>query len=487
MNNEIGRKITSLTLLSILLASGVTFAVPGAISSAEASHNANLFVSAENSAFSNYFAGPQVIEVVVNDPNINKLDDALGEPDVTVNGKKLRMAQATDGNWYGYFADRVQAMTADNTQDTDSTTADGDGLNFGGFCDNDDGASLRATGSLAVSDTVGFAIPRDETVTGEVDSTAPTALSTTCSGDPIGSDNLAMHVIRENKTLNKAYPGNIALEGGQIGVLQNAWPFIQLYDFSAGGNVVIKYNKGGGAQTTTLTFDTIPSNLVNTSLDRATYPQGAQVHVTLTDPQLNIDPTDEDSWTWGTNSTNSTLYYQLFDENGIADSSAINAENLIGNLTSLMFEKNGKLTVNLAASGSTVAVFGDNDDQVFPATVMPKTIHQQMSFVESGANVGIFGNYDESDNANLDITSTAPRGQSATIRYNDVSKSVVVGFGFGTLGITIEDGEWNSGEEVPVTLVDSDANKNSRSDEDLDNNQNSTSLIPSLRVGSPFT
>src|SRR3990172_5761267 len=114
MNKELGRKITSLTLLSILLASGVTFAIPGVMPVAEAAHNANLFVSSENSQFSNYFAGPQVIEVVINDNDIKTLDDAHGEPDVTVNGKKLRMAQATDGSWYGYFADRAQAQLADD-------------------------------------------------------------------------------------------------------------------------------------------------------------------------------------------------------------------------------------------------------------------------------------------------------------------------------------------------------------------------------------
>ncbi|MGD8707408.1 MAG: hypothetical protein PVI88_01845, partial [Nitrosopumilaceae archaeon] len=66
--------------------------------------NANLFVSAENSQFDNYFSGPQVIEVVVIDSDINDVREAKGEPDVTVNGKILRMTQAIDGNWYGYFA-----------------------------------------------------------------------------------------------------------------------------------------------------------------------------------------------------------------------------------------------------------------------------------------------------------------------------------------------------------------------------------------------
>ena len=60
--------------------------------------NANLFVSAENSQFDNYMSGPQVIEVVVIDSDINDTDEAKGEPDVTVNGKIMRMVQAVDGN-----------------------------------------------------------------------------------------------------------------------------------------------------------------------------------------------------------------------------------------------------------------------------------------------------------------------------------------------------------------------------------------------------
>ncbi len=64
MNNELGRKITSLTLMTIMLAGGMTFAAPGIMPAAHAA-NANLFVSAENSQFDNYMSGPQVIEVVV--------------------------------------------------------------------------------------------------------------------------------------------------------------------------------------------------------------------------------------------------------------------------------------------------------------------------------------------------------------------------------------------------------------------------------------
>jgi len=105
MNTELGRKITSLTIMAIMVAGGLTFAVPGAMPSAFAASNANLFVSAENPLFENNAYGPMVIEVVVSDSNIASLDDSHGEPDVTINGSKLRMLQATDGNWYGYFAE----------------------------------------------------------------------------------------------------------------------------------------------------------------------------------------------------------------------------------------------------------------------------------------------------------------------------------------------------------------------------------------------
>jgi hypothetical protein len=52
--------------------------------------NANLFVSAENSQFDNRLSGPMVVEVVVIDSDINDTGDSLGEPDVTVNGKKIK-------------------------------------------------------------------------------------------------------------------------------------------------------------------------------------------------------------------------------------------------------------------------------------------------------------------------------------------------------------------------------------------------------------
>lgn len=116
---------------------------------AEAQINSDLYVSAENPAFGNKISGPQVIEVVIRDQNIGDTGKGLGEPDVTINGKDLRMVQATDGNWYGYFADRKQAQIADST-----VGLTGKGLDFGTFCSRN-----TPVLGVAVSDSEGIAIP----------------------------------------------------------------------------------------------------------------------------------------------------------------------------------------------------------------------------------------------------------------------------------------------------------------------------------------
>ncbi len=105
MNNEIGRKTTSLILMTIMVAGGLTFAMPS-MEPVYAQSTPNLYVSAADpngygSRFENTFGGLQIVQVIVNDPLIRDADDA--EPRVTVDDTTLKMHRHTDGNWYGYF------------------------------------------------------------------------------------------------------------------------------------------------------------------------------------------------------------------------------------------------------------------------------------------------------------------------------------------------------------------------------------------------
>ncbi|MBI1663619.1 MAG: hypothetical protein IS860_09060 [Nitrosopumilus sp.] len=499
MNNEIGRKITSLTLMTIMIAGGLTFAVPGVMPAAHAA-NANLFVSAENSQFDNYMSGPQVIEVVIIDSDINDTNEGKGEPDVTVNGKILRMVQATDGNWYGYFADRNMALIADSTSVADSQI----GLDFGEFC-----TAASGIGSVGVdlSDTVGFAIPFNGN--GEEGNAAGGLIDAACTnaGTPTMTDSAdgkethdGLNVVREPKAVNQ---DDGASGIGQIGIDADYWPFVQLYTLNPTGNVVVQYNKGGGVQTTTLTFDTA-DQFAELVLDRSIYPQGAQVHATITDLWLNIDPTDEDSWTFGTFGTASTNY-QVFDENGAAvgdddHNTAAGTGSLTDTLSDLMCGDSCILiTTPDAQDKGDVITLQDNDDSEIeadgsaqdPATWKTAAGNLDgfipVTFTEQGPNSGVFGSYDEGDVSNIVITDDADRGTSATIDYNESAVTILVGFDFATIDIQPTDDEWSSGEEIPVVLVDGDANKNSRVDEDLVLFNPDVELIPSLSTGNPFT
>ena len=492
MNNELGRKITSLTLMTIMVAGGMTFAFPGFMPAAHAA-NANLFVSAENSQFDNYMAGPQVIEVVVIDSDINDTDQAKGEPDVTVNGKILRMVQAVDGNWYGYFADRDQAQIADSTTDIV-----GSGLDFGKFCSATSAGSVDVLGGAAritFTDTVGVALPSNPI--GGVNGIGAGEITADCSA--VGSDN-ENNVVRESKSPVAAAN---TVQAGQINIDPDGWPFVQLYVLSPGGNVVVQYNKGGGAQSTTLTFDTV-DQYAGATLDRTTYPQGAEVHATITDLWLNIDPTDEDSWTFATSSDGADSFYQVFDENGGSGGEALSTTNTLGDL---MCADNCVLLLDLNAQSVTnpVLTLQDNDDSILDQLGADGNVNDATAFgvksepdklgmgsvpvtiTELGPNSGVFGTYDEADVSVLKITDDAARRTSATFDYNASPVSIVVDFGWSEVDIQPVDDEWNSGEEIPVIITDSDFNKNSRADEDLVLSDPNVTFIPALTTGDPFT
>ena len=87
MNNEIQRKLTSLTLMTIMLAGGMVVAAPSMVPTAAAA--GALYVSAENAQFDNLFGGPTVVEVIVKDPNRSRTDIVSGEPTVLVDNQRL--------------------------------------------------------------------------------------------------------------------------------------------------------------------------------------------------------------------------------------------------------------------------------------------------------------------------------------------------------------------------------------------------------------
>ena len=385
-----------------------------------------------------------------------------GEPDVTLNGKTLRMVQATDRNWYAYFANIGIAKAADST-----VGLPGEGLDFGSICTTAEGTAAIG---IDLNDADGVAYPYDS-----------------CNGVPNDSNN----TVRKAKSPNPLIPEDIAPGsdglGGQIGIVEDTWPFIQLFSFDS---VTIQYNPGGEAQRVDLEYDEIPN--ISLTLDRELYPRNSEVFVVANDLQLNQDPTDEDSWTFNVVSPEAT-FYQAFDNSGRKSAAGTNGlVNLIPHLSDLGFENNGILSIDL---NSVIELKPnsnqDDDDSVDDGG--SNSFNQIVTLVEKGPNSGIFESFDSGDESTIGILSDASRGQAGSVEYNDESISILTGFSTGSVNLQEPDLQIggssttiNPGTKIPVILVDPDQNFNSGSQDDLDIFRD-TSLIPTLKIGNPIT
>ena len=201
--------MTFLSPVALVLVFSLIVIVSESSYQAHASHNPNLFVSAENLIFGNYFAGAIVVEVIVNEPNLIDTDEEKGEPDVTINGKQLRMAQASDGKWYAYFANVEKAKIAD--QIVLNAGVEGQSLDFGVFCSSDTDSSVLGA---SFSETDGIAIPRAGGIAGATNGKSP---FTQCTGSPTASE-ILNNVLKRTRSLNT----NSQVQTGQIGINQNA-------------------------------------------------------------------------------------------------------------------------------------------------------------------------------------------------------------------------------------------------------------------------
>ena len=115
-------------------------------------------------------------------------------------------------------------------------------------------------------------------------------------------------------------------------------------------------------------------------------------------------------------------------------------------------------------------------------------VDQPITFVENGANTGVFINWDEALTTNLVVATGAERGTQAVIAYDGSSYGVLHQPQFGTIEYQTDGigAEWNSGEVVEVLIFDPDMNYDTRTEDSLAVTSNNT-IVPAIKVGSPIT
>jgi hypothetical protein len=402
-----------------MLAGGMTIAAPSMMPQAAAA--GALYVSAENAMFDNTFGGAQIIEVVVIGIS-SETDESQGEPTVKVDENQLRMVQAVDGNWYGYFGDSTKVPAAD---------AAGNHLNFGQdgapTIVNKDGATVSEATAFESANVYSYTQMYSKNQADGVLKNVP-AMSAWNGTTPA------------DQALSDTYPANYTQ--GQIGIQSaNQWPFIQLYDLTI-ENFDVVLEQAGADEVVSLNYDSADlDDYASLTLDRNAASQGSDIHLVITDNQLNIDPTAEDIVIFYTHSdgrgadgegvsfTNSTL------ANTVAGEGYVAADYVAFDNT---FDDNGKLLINNQTNGLNILVSD--------ATIDDPTADSYMVFYEGGENSGIFYNTDDDDDANLDVADYAKRGFTATFDYNDSAQSFVVANDFGVIDMeeaSVGDA-WNS-------------------------------------------
>ena len=474
MQNEIYRKYTSITLMAIMVAGGLTFAVPGAdpVFAEVSTSNPHLYVSAEGQDPDNMFAQGNIIEVIVRDDTIGDTDEGEAEPEVTVNGADLRMLQTANGDWRAYFAE------VDALEDIDG---DCNELDYGVFYDAA-AATTMAGGNVDLTDSDGAYFPPPASCMHEGEEDHP--------------------LIRETRDLTTGGNGL-----GQLDLSSDdLWPFIQVFDFTSLGDVEIVYNKGGTREAVTLTFDD-PSE--SHTIDRQKYPQRAHVHLELMDYALNIDPTDEDTWVFDTQ--NGAAYYNLFDEDGTpvnAMRDTINAYDGDAGIDEtvsidrgaqgtdvIKCQVTGDFGIKFANDASQDYLISDDNGACVPnaglgagASDVFEPGNFAIGFVEDGSNNNVFINYAEDQRSNIVVKKDALRGNSFEVDYSSPdAKSGVIGHFFAEFSLDVPDDIWNSGERIPITLTDMDANVNPLAEDDLTVANPYSLLVPAIQIGSPVT
>jgi hypothetical protein len=379
--------------------------------------NSNLYVSSENVLFENHFVGPMVIEVKISDSDIDNLLLNSTEPIVKINNNILRMAQAVDGNWYGYFGDKSQIMLADSL-----VGLPGYGLDFGEFCLNT--SAITGTHSIQSS---GIVIPRD--ILSASNGNEPVGL---CNNGISSSDSITNNVLRDTPSLNTQ-----STFVGQIDVDSNSWPFIQLYDFVLGSTVNVKYDKEDQEQTVDLIFDENDDIIkLESSIDE--YRSGIDVKLIITDPFLNIDPTEIDSWTWA--AVTDKIFYRTFGQDGgkHADGTVGNVD--ISNPSLMWFNQYGQFSINpnIQNYDSDILVLQDNDNTILvdadgsaytPFDLGTESIsppQYPITFTETSRNSGIFVNFDSNGKSNLRVNDNIPNLKSASFEYSGISHNILV-------------------------------------------------------------
>lgn len=456
MKNEIGRKLTSLTIMAIMFAGGMAIGVPSFMPGAasELSVTEGLLTVSTTT-----LQGVAILEIVVNDPDNDDTTADVNTISASVGGTSYDLTQASNGKWYAYVVDSSQSVLMD---------ADDNGLEFGIFCD--DGLSVGPTATatsvdgsstdLIVSTSIDVWVAvntSDDTSTiiaGNCLDADGAGLLTDDTADATSRQDLTEAVLQGAPSVSN--PDADGANFGQRGHAFNAsgygsWPYIIAIDFTSDN--AVEY----GSDAINVVYGNTDSE---TSIELTNRNPGAraEIHLTVTDPALNIDPTTADIWIFDLSDTAFDADSAIFANNGTNDGLSASEMGQAG------FVSNGLLA-------------SDVEDTLGPG----EGTVDALTMTESGSNTGVFESFDINGAAQIETIAEASGDTKTTFSYGGNSIDMIITYNDATITFDAG-GDWAPGQAATISVNDPEANRNPTSAETL-TVADETVIIPTLKVG----
>jgi len=471
MKNEIGRKITSLTIMAVMFAGGMTVAAPSFMPGAFADFSETDGMLTVSSV---YIQGAAILEVVVNDPDVSATDiDIANGPTVSIGGTSYITNQGSNGKWYVYAVDKSQSVLLD---------ADEDGMEFGIQCTT--GLGVRHGPASAVQTEGTANIIGDSTYDIWAEALATSGTTASKGGGCLDINNmigvlddtagttsrqtLSASVLQGAPSLsnwNGAAGNSTTVDMGQRGHSLNAsgygsWPYILAFEF--GSDNLVEYGSDAINVEYGNTDGETDISILNGSPSDETH-----VYITITDPALNIDPTSADAWEFNLHSPDSSDHQIKFSSNE-TDTNGGNTAISLAEMGDMGCSANCRLA-NSTGSANTIIDGG--------TTVI---------MTETGDNTGIFESWAVNGTSQIVTVDEVGGDKSVIFTYGGNSADIIITYNNADITMDAGDGDWIAGETAYVTVTDADMNKMPGSAETLSIGDEDA-IIPTIKMGSPLT
>jgi len=317
------------------------------------------------------FFGPQIMQIVIEGSGIAEPNTSPGA--LLVNGVNVPLVHLTNSAWYAFVAD----------QDTFTTLADA--ANFPGEQVSALGGDFWTIGPNGKS----LLFP---------------SLPSAFGNDP------ASNLLNPNLDLNGDCPAAVTDQNTCV-----EWPYIRLFSFTENDRVSFQYS----GRSVTLDYIEPSFEDVSISLDRESYPVGAEIILTIADYMWNINPVEEDRIHFAFTSSGSEVFYQA--------SNALTPTSITSILNNLDFDRKQVLD-------------GEGLDGIkFVNTIggMPETI-----LIETVPNSGVFENF-------VNTADMFANKRDAQISFDYFDKSTASGMATGDASVSIGKEEPKVGTQIP--------------------------------------